>query len=367
MSSAGSEIEAPSPDEIEISLFGPGFGESMAVHLGDGRWMIVDSCVSPSMGRPALDYLAEINVDCRTAVVAVVATHWHDDHVRGFAEVVSQCEGATVFLGSALQQHEFLTLVASPPTTTRIPPGAREFAAVIATLRERRNGGRSADVVSRLVTEQTIVDESAMSRVVALSPSSAAVEDAISAFADLLPEPRRPQLRIPAPSKNAASVVLWVEGAGGAALLGADLEAEHRNDRGWGRVVALGERGPAGLVKVPHHGGQTAHDERMWDRLLRVRPQALLTPWTLGGNLLPDEDDTRRICELAPEAVIVGRASASPKRLESAVERSLKGVAKGRRVVGHGAGHVRARCGPADSGNWRVDLMRSAERMCSAA
>lgn len=28
-----------------MSAFGPGYGESVLVHLGDGRWMLVDSCV----------------------------------------------------------------------------------------------------------------------------------------------------------------------------------------------------------------------------------------------------------------------------------------------------------------------------------
>jgi len=31
-------------DEIEVSVFGPGYGESILVHLGAGKWVIVDSC-----------------------------------------------------------------------------------------------------------------------------------------------------------------------------------------------------------------------------------------------------------------------------------------------------------------------------------
>ena len=368
MRSGGSALSAPAPDEIEISLFGPGFGEGLAVHVGDGRWMLVDSCVNRDTGRSAsLDYLAEIGVGCRDAVRAVVASHWHDDHVRRFAEVVARCEQATVFFSSAFGHSEFLSLVEAKPGTTRITGGAREMAAVIAALRERRQNGAGPDVVNRLVVEEVNVYKSELSAVTALSPSSSAVENAIKAFASLLPESPGAHLRVVAPSKNEASVVLWVDGPGCSALLGADLQRESADDRGWGRIVALGGRGEATLVKVPHHGGESGHDQRMWDQLLGVHPQALITPWKRGGKLLPTDGDRVRICELAPDASIVGLAQASPRRLDSAVERTLKEAAKNRSVVGNNAGHVRARCAPADAGQWRVERIRDAHPLCTAA
>lgn len=36
---------APATDEIELTLFGPGYGEAIAVHLGEGAWLLVDPCV----------------------------------------------------------------------------------------------------------------------------------------------------------------------------------------------------------------------------------------------------------------------------------------------------------------------------------
>jgi hypothetical protein len=105
----------------------------------------------------------------------------------------------------------------------------------------------------------------------------------------------------------------------------------------------------------------------MWDQLLGVHPQALITPWKRGGKLLPTDGDRVRICELAPDASIVGLAQASPRRLDSAVERTLKEAAKNRSVVGNNAGHVRARCAPADAGQWRVERIRDAHPLCTAA
>ena len=37
--------ERPTAQEIEVSTFGPGFGESIVVHAGNNEWVIVDLCI----------------------------------------------------------------------------------------------------------------------------------------------------------------------------------------------------------------------------------------------------------------------------------------------------------------------------------
>ncbi|PXF57856.1 MAG: hypothetical protein C4B58_08625 [Deltaproteobacteria bacterium] len=39
------KVDLPSPDELEISLFGPGRGECVVAHLGNNDWLVVDSCL----------------------------------------------------------------------------------------------------------------------------------------------------------------------------------------------------------------------------------------------------------------------------------------------------------------------------------
>jgi hypothetical protein len=368
MSSTGSHLSPPSADELEVSVFGPGFGESLAVHLGEGRWMVVDSCIDRATGKPApTQYLESIGVDCGEDVAVVVATHWHDDHARGLADVVAQCENAMFAYGTALQAREFLTLVGAEAGTFRMTSGVREFARILDILAERKESGVDLARLKRVLSEGTLVYRSPTVKVTALSPSSEAVTLAMRAFASQLPEPTRPQTRVAAPSPNHASVALWVEGPSGVALLGADLEAADSDDLGWGAVLALDDRIPASLVKVPHHGGESGHDQRMWERLVTALPQAVLTPWELAGRRLPTEEDVRRICRLAPEAAIAGRATSRPDRLEPAAERTLKGVAKSRHVIGDSIGHIRARCASSDDARWQVELVRNAARLCPAA
>lgn len=97
----------PQPHEIEISLFGPGYGECIVAHLGAGEWMIVDSCIDKSARPAALEYLRTIGVNASQHVKWVLATHWHDDHIRGLSDIVSECESAEFACSMALRNKEF--------------------------------------------------------------------------------------------------------------------------------------------------------------------------------------------------------------------------------------------------------------------
>ena len=92
----------PSADEIEVVLFGTGFGDSIVLNLDDGSWVIVDSCISPE-GKPfALEYLESIGAKPGKAVDGVVATHWHDDHIRGIATLSRSATGLNSVVSTRL-------------------------------------------------------------------------------------------------------------------------------------------------------------------------------------------------------------------------------------------------------------------------
>ena len=73
----------PSDDELEVSVFGPGIGECIVVHLGRHEWIIVDSCCDTDNEPAATKYLKEIGIDTASEVKLIVASHWYDDHIRG--------------------------------------------------------------------------------------------------------------------------------------------------------------------------------------------------------------------------------------------------------------------------------------------
>src|SRR5690348_11162620 len=86
----------PRVDQVEVSLFGPGFGEAIALHLGNGSWFLIDSCQQSSQPAP-LSYLERIGVDIRSAVIGVLATHWHTDHVLGISRLFHAASNARFF------------------------------------------------------------------------------------------------------------------------------------------------------------------------------------------------------------------------------------------------------------------------------
>ena len=95
---------------FELTLLGPGYGESLVLHLGGGMWVLVDSCLDSDGFPQALRYLESIDVDPAEAVDLIVATHWHDDHIRGIADLVETCKKATFCCGAVLCQEEFLAV-----------------------------------------------------------------------------------------------------------------------------------------------------------------------------------------------------------------------------------------------------------------
>jgi glyoxylase-like metal-dependent hydrolase (beta-lactamase superfamily II) len=143
---AGPELQIPPRlDEIEVSVFGPGFGEAIAVHFGGGQWMIVDSCLSRVTKEPvALDYLEGIGVKLSANVRLVVSTHWHDDHIRGLAKIYEKCESAEFVCAYGLEKDQFATLVSL--YSREFPAGGsglQEFNDVLLTLKKRKQGQRS--------------------------------------------------------------------------------------------------------------------------------------------------------------------------------------------------------------------------------
>ena len=94
--------DGPDLDQLQITLFGPGYGEAIVVHLGSDRWMLVDSCMAPGASIPAsADYLKQIGV-APSAVKALVAFHRHDDHVKGNVTAGELYQGADFFVPAVL-------------------------------------------------------------------------------------------------------------------------------------------------------------------------------------------------------------------------------------------------------------------------
>ncbi len=353
---------APDPDEIEVSVFGPSYGECILLHLGENNWLVVDSCLDPDSQEPVpLVYLRRIGVDPAQAVKQVIATHWHDDHIGGLGQVVEACTSAEFVCSDALKTEEFLTLVqAVHPHAMMRRSGVREFHTVLMSL-----AGRGA---RRLAPKFAIADrmlwQSGRCSVCALSPSDAAVLLARREIADRLTNQTGTKKGLVAPSPNHNSVVLWIAVGEVSILLGADLEETGNPGTGWSEVAhsRYHPSQKASLFKIPHHGSSSADNPQVWTDLLEPNPFAALTPWTLGGAFLPTRRDVDRICSRTDRAyaTATNRQPGSRRRARG-VERTISEIGATLRPVPYSRGHVRFRTQSLGvPTEWQVDLFEGA-------
>jgi len=286
--------EPPGIDEFEITLLGPGYGESIVLHIGNGAWIVVDSC-SDKDGMPrSLRYLENIGVEPAQSVSLIVATHWHDDHIRGIHKLVEVCENADFCCSSALCGEEFLTVadaLAKRPQSIS-GSGLNEIYRVLSRLVESGSPPIHAIASRRIYSHGGC-------EVWSLSPSDAAFRSFLGTIGNRIPAPRKAKTRYPAPSPNDIAVALWVEVGNIAVLLGSDLERAR-----WLDVLQDQSRpsGKASAFKIPHHGATSSHAPGVWDEMLDPDPFAALAPWRKGGKSLPTQIDVQRIRTLTPNA-----------------------------------------------------------------
>ena len=354
-----------------MSVFGPGFGESIVVHLGGGQWMIVDSCLNrQTKGPAALDYLEEIGVKVPGNVRLIVSTHWHDDHIRGIAKLYEKCESAEFVCAHGLRSDQFIKLVTL--YSRELPSGGsglQEFNDVLTVRKARKAGSRFIGL--RLVSEGTMVHEanSGIPVVVkALSPSSAAVTASLAKFSEeLLPKEGQRRSSVPSAGPNDLAIVLSVKVGEARILLGADLEELGEAEVGWQAIVERFsdvDNSHQGF-KVSHHGSETGHHNEIWPRLLIKDPWAVLTPYLRGKEPLPTGTDIERICALSPQAYITARRSgAKHEHPNPAVRRQLREMGVAIVEEFSKQGQVRFRRAASDgSGEWTVEMFGDACRL----
>ncbi|MDE3098539.1 MAG: hypothetical protein KGJ88_03620 [Verrucomicrobiota bacterium] len=336
----------------------------------------MDSCIAPDGRTPAgLAYLKRLGVDASTSVKRVVATHWHQDHVRGLAQTVSACSSAKFICSQALWSKEFVTLTDLWKKTGLPSSPVNELSQVIETLArsaEALKGGEgeypfgfaahNQCLWRRRAVSDTSHDTSA--ELHSLSPSDAAIKKSLEMIASLFPAGEI--LTRPIPQRpNLFSVVLWLRVGDIRMLLGADMEQKGNPFGGWKLIVESSERpdGKASLFKIPHHGSETGEYGAVWTEMLISEPVAMLAPFNLGRVKLPTEKDAQRILGRTKCSFITADFNDRSSRGRTGiVNRMIHRTVRYIKNVNASFGQVRARKKiiPA-SGNWMVDVFGDAK------
>ena len=354
--------DRPTDDEIEVSLFGPGYGESIVLHLGEDRWVVVDSCLDKETGRAAaLLYLEEIGVDVQNQVEMIVCTHWHDDHIRGIASILAACPNARFVCSSSLRKSAFLQLVALSETI-RGPHGGglNEFARVLQQIMMRRQREEPSPLETCHAGSVLLEHKVGFSliKIVSLSPSDADHKRMAEVF-----DRKRDQIlaadfkqTVPSIHPNLGSIVLRLEIGNQTILLGADMESRKSAESGWNAILSSAPASsPAGLYKIAHHGSSTGDMPEIWSKLLVPDCSAVLTPNQRLANPLPRDSDVERILTQTGNAFTTAPASLKRKRLEQPAERLLRHKGISIYEIPSSQGHVRARASTHAKGAWKIE------------
>ena len=314
----------PNPNEIDITVFGPGYGECIVIHVGSGKWAIVDSCLDDVLEPASLTYLAKLGVLAEKDVISVSASHWHDDHVRGLAKTVETCCSARLSLGAALQSTEFVAFLQAhedQPVQT-LDRGGTELLKCLRLVVERARAIKP-------LHEDTIIFDFDMHQLAhnlpvelrALSPSGIQFTDFLRRIRHF-PSTHggQPKGRIVEPSRNDLSVAMLLTIGDQSVLLGGDLEQLNDPQQGWKAVVEArrGRRPLAQFFKVPHHGSYNAHNDDVWTEMLAKKVFSIVTPWNRGGHRLPRDSDLVRLRNLSETCYLTSTKLVSPKRRYSA-------------------------------------------------
>ncbi|MET8346054.1 MBL fold metallo-hydrolase [Streptomyces microflavus] len=330
-------------------------GECVVVHLGDAEWMVVDSCVQTGSKSPvATEYLKQLGVSVADSVSTVVATHWHDDHVKGISTLLEEASKARFYAAGAFRQDEFLAMSQRTHLISKFSSGVQELSTVRQIVTQRRKvGGGALEQVSAV--QRISCDPSrAVSEIWALSPSAEDKERGIEHIASLIEIQRGKASRIPSLPPNDVSVVLHLETAAGAIILGGDLE-HHRSTRARGWHAVLDHQGRptsrATFYKIPHHGSENAHCPEIWQHLLADHPVCVMTPFERGKTPLPRESDVIRLRENLDRVFITSDRRYASARRNANVDKAIRSGTRSFRPNTLKMGHIQARV---VNGSWDV-------------
>lgn len=357
-------VKAPAPNEIEVSLFGPGYGESVLLHIGCGKWIIVDSCINPVSKEPApLSYLKSIGVDVSSAVIMVVASHWHDDHVRGLSRILEECATARFVCPGPLVNKDFVMLgEAYSISSFSDDSGVTEFHRIHSLLNEKnRIPMRIQNCTSLQNLSRGTTGLPFDVKVFSLSPNDTVVESFVNTLLKSITSQGR-ERRLSSLAPNDTSVVMQVIAGSDSILLGSDME--NSTNYGWAMILSDNTK-PSEIshaFKVTHHGSATGHDNGVWSKMLHEKPYAFLTPFRRGNKRLPTHDDVKRIQGLTDKSYITVSPNAPDQAsvLQRDVEKTLRYSPINMRKVFMAPGHILYRFTPNMPGSRKIELLNGA-------
>lgn len=250
---------------LEIIVLGgnSGKGESIIVRTYD-QIIIIDSFIDHQSGDPApIAFLNSISEDINK-VKLVIASHWHDDHIRGLDSILNLCSNAELVISDALTVDEFQTLVYNEYKKPIENTSMTTFHNLLLGI------SKSGKPPIYAIQDRSIYTFSDGSELWSISPSDQTVHDSRLELVKLLEDYGDQSTSIPSNLGNHYSIVLLIKSHNKNTVLGGDLEISKSPKKGWDAVVNLSKLksiDEINVFKVPHHGSRTSYSDEVSKKL----------------------------------------------------------------------------------------------------
>ncbi len=331
--------DIPKPDQLEISLFGPGFGECLVIHYGQGRWFTIDSSLEDDRETPsALAYLNRLGINPAEDVTHNIVSHLDGDHVGGISKLFSACESARLVCPAILSERDMLRYITFHAQTdpTTLAQTTREFYLLL-----QHCADRNPNTPIYVKQDTLILNENGV-KLWALAPSDTKIDKFIRNIAQKIPKQkmdRRASGRL-LPNDVSAACLLEIEGF--SAVFGADLE--ETPGHGWTTIlensIAFQDIVPK-VFKIAHHGSKNADSPELWN--LMNEPIAMLAPFKYGRHKIPTPDDVKRILQNTNQAFSSSSFKGQKVKKLSSIDKTLRQHGVKRQQLFSPNGHVRLR------------------------
>jgi len=316
-------LRPPNKNEVEISVFGPGYGESIVLHIPEIGWGVVDSCIT-RIGNtyvvPALNYLLELLPPTFPRLAFVVLTHPHKDHYEGIEKVLRQYPGGTErvcrYDGDGIRELKLYL------TQQRVA-GNYVLRGLVDVFKAMEEAVKSGTQFRRLGEMALVFDLKNVSvegygktdiRMMALSPSATSSQKYVEMLFKAFPQNGKPIFPINDEAHNLISVALLLDIGDIQVILGSDVENGLQANTGWNGIISNKDCPElwANLVKVSHHGSENGFNPLAWEQHCRkMRPLAIVTSFRQGKTILPKNEDIQNLKKVSHKVGLT-----SPLRLE---------------------------------------------------
>ena len=314
-------------EDLEIVIFGKGYGESILVHIFNNKYILLDSFIDPLSKKPiAIKYLEDNGLTVNN-IVGIICTHWDTDHIRGIADIIEQSENKlmvyTPLVFSQKEIIEYITFLTNSNDTS-----ITEFNKIL-------NYGKNGKINLKYASadKNLFVKECKQNSIVALSPTDNQVDEYIKKL--ILPKKGDIKNTI-SPERNELSLVVYINAIIDSVLLGADME--NSNIGGWDEIANNFAYKKCHLYKIPHHGSVTGHNDKVWENLVD-KPISIITRFN--PKQLPTNEMINKIKNLSSKTYIVGGQAKKDKKLTTAIRHTNSYNSSVFSIVDSSVGYVR--------------------------